>query len=216
MEKKAIIEALISHYSNGNKAKFANLLEVTPQTISTWISRNTFDIDRVFAKCEDVSADWLLTGEGNMLKSENEKQSPDNGSLVPLYNFDAVGGLDSSNDITDSPVFVERYIPCVDSREGDFCLRVTGMSMAPTYPPGSILLLRKVDGWRDYFGYGHTFAIYLKDGRRVLKEVQRYDQDPTKYILCLSHNKNFPAEEMPKDFIKEVYKVIMVMVNEGY
>ena len=45
---------------------------VKPQTINTWIVRNSFDIDLIYAKCEGVSGDWLLSGDGNMLKSENE------------------------------------------------------------------------------------------------------------------------------------------------
>jgi len=68
VEKKDILLALVNHYSDGNKAQFAAKLGVTPQTISTWISRNTFDIDKIFAYCEGVSAEWLLTGKGELLR----------------------------------------------------------------------------------------------------------------------------------------------------
>lgn len=72
MTKSEILENLINYYSNRNKAQFAVLLGVKPQTINTWIVRNSFDIDLIYAKCEGVSGDWLLSGDGNMLKSENE------------------------------------------------------------------------------------------------------------------------------------------------
>lgn len=72
MTKSEILENLINYYSNGNKAQFAVLLGVKPQTINTWIVRNSFDIDLIYAKCEGLSGDWLLSGEGNMLKSNNE------------------------------------------------------------------------------------------------------------------------------------------------
>ena len=68
MEKRDILEQLISHYANGNKAKFATLLGVSPQSISTWLARNTFDVDKIYANCVGVSGDWLLTGYGSMLK----------------------------------------------------------------------------------------------------------------------------------------------------
>ena len=68
MEKRDILERLISHYANGNKAKFSNLLGVSPQSISTWLARNTFDVDKIYANCVGISGDWLLTGEGSMLK----------------------------------------------------------------------------------------------------------------------------------------------------
>lgn len=61
---------MINHYTNGNKAQFAKMLGVSPQTISAWITRNTFDDELIYAKCGDVSAHWLLTGRGDMLSSE--------------------------------------------------------------------------------------------------------------------------------------------------
>ena len=67
MDKTAQLEALVTHFANGNKAKFAGRLGVKPQTISTWMNRNTFDVYLVYAKCDGVSADWLLTGEGSMM-----------------------------------------------------------------------------------------------------------------------------------------------------
>lgn len=70
MSKKDMIIALIEHYSNGNKAQFANLLGITPQGLSTWIKRDTFDIELVFSKCEGLSAEWLLSGEGEMFKTK--------------------------------------------------------------------------------------------------------------------------------------------------
>ncbi|MBE6331656.1 MAG: bacteriophage CI repressor [Bacteroidales bacterium] len=76
MTKKDRILSLIDHYSGGNKSEFARMLGVSPQAINTWISRNTFDIDVVYAKCEYISADWLLTGEGEMLRKEGcEKET---------------------------------------------------------------------------------------------------------------------------------------------
>lgn len=66
-----MLEAILSHYTNGNKAKFANILGVSPQTISAWVARSTFDSELIYTKCSDISADWLLTGEGAMLKDKN-------------------------------------------------------------------------------------------------------------------------------------------------
>ncbi len=69
MDKKGILQALITHYTGGNKSQFAKLLGVKPQTINTWDTRGTFDLELIYSKCEYISGDWLLTGEGPMLKS---------------------------------------------------------------------------------------------------------------------------------------------------
>lgn len=73
-----MIERLVNHYTSGNKSKFASMLGVTPQTINTWMARNTFDIELLFAKCEYISAEWLLTGEGDMIKPETQPNASSN------------------------------------------------------------------------------------------------------------------------------------------
>ena len=71
-----MLSDIIAHFTEGNKSKFAAMLGVTPQAINTWEKRNTFDIELIFAKCEGISALWLLTGEGSMLaKDHAEKKS---------------------------------------------------------------------------------------------------------------------------------------------
>lgn len=70
MKKSDILESLINFYTDGNKARFATKIGVKPQTINTWIVRDTFDIDVVYSKCEGVSGDYLLTGEGKILTKD--------------------------------------------------------------------------------------------------------------------------------------------------
>ena len=68
MGKDIMLEQLISYYADGNKSKFANMLGVKPQTINTWIARKTFDAELIYSNCDRVSGDWLLSGEGEMIK----------------------------------------------------------------------------------------------------------------------------------------------------
>lgn len=69
MKKSEMVNMLIKHYTHGNKTQFAQLLGVTPQTIGSWLSRDTFNAELIFEKFPDVSASWLLTGEGKMLNT---------------------------------------------------------------------------------------------------------------------------------------------------
>jgi len=83
MEKRDMIEVLVSYYCGGNKAKFAAKLGIKPQALSMWISRNSFDAELIYKNCEDVSAEWLLSGEGDMLnKTEQSVVASGNGIAV--------------------------------------------------------------------------------------------------------------------------------------
>ena len=75
MNKNERIECIINALCDGNKSQFARLLGVKPQTINTWIARDTFDIERVYSCCGNLNPHWLLTGEGEMMKSDATDQS---------------------------------------------------------------------------------------------------------------------------------------------
>ncbi|SBW05603.1 XRE family transcriptional regulator [uncultured Dysgonomonas sp.] len=153
------------------------------------------------------------------LLSIGEYKIPNDGTyrLIPLINSDAVGGMHKMNDISlADPEFIKGYIPFTDALEEDLCIPVTSDSMIPTCPPGCVVQIRQVEDWREYFGYGNLFVIQLKDGRRIIKEVTRCDTNPKDYILCISHNKSVPPEELPKNFIVSVWKVIKVLTDRGW
>ena len=70
-----MLHDLIDHFTGGNKAKFAKLLGVTPQTVSTWLLRGSMDVFKIYAACEYVSPSWLLSGEGPMLCQANNEDA---------------------------------------------------------------------------------------------------------------------------------------------
>ncbi len=72
-----MLENLINYYTDGNKAKFAAMVGIKPQLLSNWLNRNTFDAEQLFANCKGVSAEWLLTGNGDMLKNTQIDNSDD-------------------------------------------------------------------------------------------------------------------------------------------
>ena len=82
MKKSERIECIINALCKGNKSRFAKLLGVKPQTINTWLTRDTFDIERVYSCCTQLNPHWLLTGEGEMLKVPQAEQSVVVGDLT--------------------------------------------------------------------------------------------------------------------------------------
>ncbi len=178
--------------------------------------------DRIRSVYPNYSRIWLLTGEGSMRTGDtlsferSEICITNDYKLVPMINMDAVGGMHSPNAVFDEPEYIIRRVAFNDAKERDKCIQVSGDSMEPVCPAGSIVLIRQVECWREYFGFGNIFVLLLNDGRRILKKVIKCDSNSQEYVTCVSLNKEYPVEDLPKDFIVGVWKVIKILVNKGW
>lgn len=212
------IDKIVQH-SGLSLPKYAESIGTkTPQAIRDLIKGNTKTLsedmqNKILSYMPDLNPIWLLTGEGEMLKhSESSKQT----LMIPLIHIDSVGGVYSLNKLNSSEQYVEKMVPFPDARYGDVAILQSGNSMAPTIPAGAILQIRRVDNWREYFGYGNDFVLWLSDDRRITKQILKYVPDPQNYVTCHSYNPEAADEELPKSMIVEVWKVINVLINKGW
>ena len=213
-----MILALIEHYSNGNKAQFANFLGITPQGLSTWLKRETFDIELIFSKCEGLSAQWLLSGEGDMFKNnyqtkcdnfsekvENSSDQPqishEIGQGTPYYDVDFIGGF---NEILNSQVTVPNCNIIVPGFEkATVWCNVTGHSMEPKINHGDIIALRECT--ISDIQYGEIYAVVL-DTLRTIKILRRgTTPDVLRYVPI---NPDFDDQEFAVSRIIRVFEVL--------
>lgn len=151
-----------------------------------------------------------------MLKSSSVPLRDRDFRMIPLINIDSVGGIHSLNTTDISEQYVIKMMPFTEAREGDVAILQSGNSMYPTIPSGSALLIREVVDWREYFGYGSIYVLLLRDGRRITKEVHRYDPDPQNFVWCVSYNPDVADEELPRSMIRGVWKVIKYVADFGW
>lgn len=197
-----MLEAIISRYANGNKALMGRVLGISPQAISTWIARNTFDAELIYAKCESINPDWLLTGNGDMIIDRKKEYPIDKentavllnepaGSFnrkcierkyevqrIPLYNIQAIAGL--------IPLFtgqytqtVEQYIEKPNAPRCDGAIHVTGDSMYPIIKAGDIIMYKEIHDIPDNIFYGEMYLIGLDiegDEMITVKYIQKSDK----------------------------------------
>lgn len=210
---------------NLKKNWLAEKIGVSVGNLNRTLSNISLENLKKVADSLEINIELLLDGNYSNLNNDSpidqinlEYQIPNDGTyrLIPLINSDAVGGMHKLNDINSEPEYVIKYIPFIDAFDKDVCIRVTSDSMIPTCPPGCVVQIREVENWKEYFGFGNLFVIQLKDGRRIIKEVTKCDANPKDYILCISHNKSVPPEELPKSFIVSVWKVIKVLTDRGW
>lgn len=67
VDKSIIINELKKYLNIKTDSEFAKFLGLKQNTISSWKSRNSLDYDLIISKCDQINANWLLTGEGEML-----------------------------------------------------------------------------------------------------------------------------------------------------
>lgn len=223
MDIKERFDAFI-RYKGLSRRRFQDIIEVSNsyiQNISKGISNEV--LNRISIQFPELNIEWLVRGVGEMIINEEQKKQDQavsiqnvNYKLVPIIHIDSVGGIHSSNAIVGEPQYIEGYTPFTDAKDDDICIIQSGNSMTPTCPSGSLLLLREVSNWKEYFGYGNIFVIELTDGRRITKEVSRYNENPKDFIWCISHNPNVPDEELPKSMIASVWKVIKIQIDKGW
>lgn len=216
MGKKDMILAMIERYSNGNKAQFASLLGISPQGLSTWIKRETFDTELIFSKCEGLSAKWLLTGEGDMFENNNQTKSEkfsekgENSSQVsmdpavgaPYFDVDFLGGF--SEIFNDQTMVPACNIVAPGFEKANLWCNVTGHSMDPKICHGDIIALRECQ--IDDIQYGEIYAVVL-DTIRTIKILRKGSTpDVLRYVPI--NIQNFDEQEFPISRVLRIFEVI--------
>lgn len=219
MDKTKMLEGLIDHFTNGNKAQFAKLLGVSAQTVSAWIARNTFDAELIYTKCRCISSSWLLTGEGSMLASSSSS-SPSSTSIpaahhapqgskagIPLIPLDAIAGFPVDETAATYLESCERYvIPEFQAKGADFLIRVSGDSMVPLYYSGDLLACHKLTDIR-FFQWGTIYVLETSQGILVKRVQESNEHDDC--ILCVSENDSVHKPFLlPRDDIRSMSTII--------
>lgn len=211
MDKSERLERLVEYYGKGNKSHFAKMLGIKAQTINTWLSRNTYDTELIFAKCDNINASWLLTGEGNMLNNEepkNDKMPNINYEYVgtPYYNVDFIGGFDLIvNDQTVNPDFYINYPPY--NKEGVVWCNLTGHSMEPEISNGDIIALREVNTPIQYLPGGEIYGIVTEE-YRTIKRIRLSNREGYVRLIPSNKSEEYCEQEIPISMIIHVYAVL--------
>lgn len=215
--KKQRLTQIIDYYANGKNVEFARLLGLSPQGISTWLSRNMYDIDLIYAKCDGISAEWLITGKGSMIKSDNDTQLASivvsdtfplrtdrhvDMQSVPLYELDATAGLvalfsNSSLYIPVSHIQIPDLPPC------DGALYVRGDSMYPILKSGDIVLYKQVNNFHNGILWGEMYMISFsinEEDYLSIKYIQKSEID--NHVRLVSHNGHHSPQDIPTESIR--------------
>ncbi|MBF1438345.1 MAG: helix-turn-helix transcriptional regulator [Prevotella nanceiensis] len=172
---------------------FSNEREIGKSQIEKWVTQ--FGFNKV----------WLLTGEGEMLNNDTLPEQTHETYRIPLLPISAQGGAFNDFVVSVQESECERVISPI--KNADFAISIQGDSMAPEYPSGSQVLIKRINE-RAFIEWGKTYVLDTCNGS-VVKNLYPSD-DPNK-VICKSINPDFPPFEVSLSDVYGVYKVLMCM-----
>lgn len=190
------------------------------------------NITRFLAYYPEVNAEWLLTGQGNMLKTKCTSEKPTSidkpiskdkvtknvsnnqettvkkipeGSHegIPLIPFSAMAGA-LTGELTAMEYECERYV--VPAFKGaDFLMPVKGNSMVPTYASGDIVACQRVPMSGLFFQWNKPYVLDTAQGPLIKRLKPGSDKQ---HVLIVSDNKEYDPFELSYEDINAVAMVI--------
>lgn len=219
MSKIATIKERILQYLEYNGISKYECYQKTGITNGVFSKKEGLSEDnllRFISYYGDISLDWLLTGEGNMLRDEDTQigkieveeqfqlRTDHNVEMqsVPLYELDATAGLVAlfSDDVRQVPIShlqIPNLPPC------DGSLFVRGDSMYPLLKSGDIVCYKEVTATADSILWGEMYLLsFSLDGEdyTTIKYIQRGDDD--RHVRLVSHNPHHSPKDIPADSIR--------------
>ena len=220
------VNFVLSQNKSLKKGDIAGFLKLKPSTFSEILNnRSNVSAEVVANFCTEYKIDivWLLTGKGEMLKTEkpivkivegrdlvpkvvvvNEENDE---AFIPLVEYKAQAGyltgyLDE-NYIEKLPMY---SVPGLYG--GSFRMfQVKGLSMYPTLQDGSYVIGEFVESW-EYMTDNRVYIIVtVNEGiivKRVKNRIRKY-----KSLYCSSDNREYGNIRIPIEDVKEVWEAKM-------
>ena len=88
----------------------------------------------------------------------------------------------------------------------DYAMEVTGDSMAPEYPSGSRVLIKKINPV--FIEWNEVYVLDTPNGA-VIKRIRKTDNPDE--VECVSINPAYQSYTIPGSFVRGWYRVLMVM-----
>lgn len=171
-------------------------------------------IAKIIANYPELNLEWLLTGNGEMLKEDvsaiKEEQAPYyiNPKGIPLVNVTAIGGFGNSKFAIEQKDVKSYYvIPKFQHKKIDFMIEVEGSSMYPKYNSGDVVAC-KIINEQSFIQWNKTHVIATKDQGIIIKRIKKGENGS---LLMVSDNKDYDPFPVPTEEIEGIALVVGVI-----
>lgn len=223
VDKNLIFNKLKAEYNCDSDTDFAHFLGIKPQTLSSWRTRNSWDIELIYSKCVNVSGDYLLTGEGAVKKSTLDFVSDKaevyslktdrkvKNQVIPLYDIEAAAGIVTlfADATKTTPI---DYIQVPGLPKCDGAVKINGDSMYPLLKSGDIVMYKQIHNIKDGIYWGEMYLISIDmdgDDLVTVKYIQKSDKGEN-YIKLVSQNSHHQERDV---LLKKVRALALIKAS---
>lgn len=189
-----------------SQTEFGRILGVAPTYVGAMRKSLSADkVARLTRAFPDLNREWLLFGEGTMLKEDNALRltDPQAGATVPLLPVAAfagdIQGWSKSVELSDCEQ-VTTPVP-----GADFAIRISGDSMEPAIHDGATLLIKRINE-KAFIPWGNPMVIDTENGV-LIKEVYPSSRGHL-YLEARSLNPKYPPLTIPTASVYGLYRVM--------
>lgn len=206
------ITLLVNKLCNGKNTELASITGVNEANIRNY--RNGVmpkaDFLEKIVRNFDINPDWLLTGEGSMLRTDGKMdntpiahhtEDPHEG--IPLLPVDAMAGAFTGEQQV-LEYECERYV--VPAFKGaDFLIPVKGVSMHPRFSSGDIVACKRLSMDNVFFQWNKVYVIDTDQGPLIKRLKPGSDKE---HVLVVSDNTAYDPFELD---VHNIYNVALVI-----
>lgn len=206
------ITLLVNKLCNGKNTELASITGVNEANIRNY--RNGVmpkaDFLEKIVRNFDINPDWLLTGEGSMLRTDGKMdntpiahhtEDPHEG--IPLLPVDAMAGAFTGEQQV-LEYECERYV--VPAFKGaDFLIPVKGVSMHPRFSSGDIVACKRLSMDNVFFQWNKVYVIDTDQGPLIKRLKPGSDKE---HVLIVSDNQSYDPFELA---ISSIYHLALVI-----
>ena len=188
-------------------------------------------LNKILDNCLDISPEWLLTGRGEMLKSEVATEviktprveiiepikvegrslmpkvvvvDDDDNDRIPLVSVKAQAGYLEGYDDSNYIEELPTYsLP--EMRNGTYRMfQVSGFSMYPTLQDGSYVIGKFVEDW-EWLGDNRVCVVVTERDGVIVKRVTNRAREKG-FLYCKSDNRDYKHIKVMLEDIKEIWE----------
>ncbi|QSW90739.1 helix-turn-helix transcriptional regulator [Flavobacterium endoglycinae] len=173
---------------------------------------NSSSIEKILYAYPELNAEWLLTGNGNMIKESSEpvNNRSEEKKGIPLIPIEAMAGYgQGDSQVMQYDINSGYKIPELEGKGVKYLIRVSGSSMYPKYSNGDLLACKPLKDLA-FFQWGKPYVLDTEQGA-IVKRLFPCDED-IECLECHSDNKtHYPPFKIPKSSVRAVAIVVGVI-----